>query len=210
MNKLAENLRFLLTRDGISENVLAEQTGVSQPTINRILRGEIKDPRDNTIAPIAGHYGISVETLRRGDLPAGLTKPARESEYVRIPLYEGFADGQTETVTYVDVRRAWVSERLRGVPIDSIRIITGRGDSMRGTYDDGDVLFVDTRVKKFVDDGAYVFRRDGRVQTKWLQWIGHDTVRILSENTRFPPVEAQLKELEIGGRALAAWAFGEF
>ena len=69
---------------------------------------------------------------------------------------------------------------------------------------------IDTRVKTFVADAAYVFRYDGMVLLKRLQWIGNGAVQILSENSRYPPTEARLGDLEIGGRALAVLAFGEF
>jgi phage repressor protein C with HTH and peptisase S24 domain len=42
---------------------------------------------------------------------------------------------------------------------------------------------IDTRVKTFVADAAYVFRYDGMVLIKRLQWIGNGTVQILSENS---------------------------
>jgi hypothetical protein len=76
--------------------------------------------------------------------------------------------------------------------------------------DDGDILFIDTRVKTFVADAAYIFRYDGMVLIKRLQWIGNGNVRILSENSKYPPTEARLGDLDIGGRALAVLAFGEF
>jgi hypothetical protein len=133
--------------------------------------------------------------------------------HIRFELLEGFtshASERTETAPFIEVSQAWAKEKLHGVPAESIRIITGRGDSMRGTYDDGDILFIDTRVKTFVADAAYVFRYDGMVLIKRLQWIGNGTVQILSENSRYPPTEARLGDLEIGGRALAVLAFGEF
>lgn len=74
VNKLAANLKSLLGE--MSENQLAEATGVPQPTINRILRGESRDPRDSTLVPIARYFGVSVEALRRGTSePAPATAP---------------------------------------------------------------------------------------------------------------------------------------
>jgi phage repressor protein C with HTH and peptisase S24 domain/DNA-binding transcriptional regulator YdaS (Cro superfamily) len=138
--------------------------------------------------------------------------------HVRFPLLEGFAGmgrgdyvgDYPEIVEFVEVTREWASQKLRGVPAEAIRVITGRGDSMRGQYNDGDLVFVDSRVKRFDADAAYCYRWNGRVQIKRLQLIGKGQVRILSENPKYPPIDVAIEELEIGGRALAAWTLTEF
>ncbi|GAA0907563.1 hypothetical protein GCM10009552_15660 [Rothia nasimurium] len=137
--------------------------------------------------------------------------------YVRFPLLEGFAGmgrgdyvgDYPEIVEFVEVTREWAATKLKSVPIEAVRVITGRGQSMRGMYDDGDLIFIDSRVKQFVDDAAYVFRFGGRVQVKRLQWRG-DKLRILSANPAFEPLDVDKSELEIGGMALAAWTLKEF
>lgn len=65
-------------------------------------------------------------------------------------------------------------------------------------------------VKAFIGDSAYCFRWNGRVQIKRLQLIGKDRVRILSANPDYPPVDVLLADIEIGGRAVAAWTLTEF
>ncbi len=115
-----------------------------------------------------------------------------------------------EIVEFVEVTKEWTGQKLRGVPAQAIRVITGRGDSMRGQYNDGDLVFVDSRVKRFDADSAYCYRWNGRVQIKRLQLVGKGIVRILSENPKYPPIDVSLDELEIGGRALAAWTLTEF
>lgn len=138
--------------------------------------------------------------------------------YVRFPLLEGFAGlgrgdyvgDYPEIVDFVEVTREWASQKLRGVPLEAVRVITGRGDSMRGQFDDGDLVFVDASVKAFDADSAYVFRWGGRVQIKRLQFIGSNRVRIISKNLEYPAIDVAIDELEIGGRALAAWTLKEF
>lgn len=140
------------------------------------------------------------------------------ASHVRLPLLEGFAGmgrgdyvgDYPEIVDYVEVTREWSEQKLRGVPTDVIRVITGRGDSMRGQYSDGDLVFIDSRVKQFVGDSAYCYRWNGQVQIKRLQLIGQGLVRILSKNPDYPAIDVSIDELEIGGRAVGAWAWTEF
>jgi len=68
MNKLQQNIAALLAQDGISENELAQRSGMNQTTLNRIIRGEILDPRDGTVAPLAAYAQITVDVLKRGDV----------------------------------------------------------------------------------------------------------------------------------------------
>lgn len=93
---------------------------------------------------------------------------------------------------------------------NAIRVFTARGDSMQGTFDDGDPVQVDTRVKCFVGDGMYLFRWNGQVQIRRLQFIGKNAVRILSMHPGYPPVISSLEDIEIGGLALAAWTCVHF
>jgi len=141
-----------------------------------------------------------------------------DASYVRFPLLEGFAGmgkgdyvgDYPEVVESLRVSREWVERKLPGVPPEVIRVITGRGDSMKGQYNDGDLIFLDTRIRTFDQDSAYCFRWEGRVLVKRLQFVGRNTLRILSKNPDYPAIDAPLDEIEIGGRALAAWTLKDF
>ena len=172
---------------------------------------------------IEAAMGIPNGTL---DYPPGLDRPhghivsrdETDPAYVRFPLLEGYAgmgpgtfiSDYPEVVKDLRVSREWVSQKMPGIPHDVIRVITGRGDSMRGQYNDGDLIFVDTRVKSFDQDSAYCFRWAGRVQVKRLQLIKPGIVRILSKNPDYESIDAEVEEIEIGGRAIAAWTLREF
>lgn len=64
----SEILARLMSQAGLTNNELADKTGIPQPTISRILRNESRDPRDSTLRPLAKYFGITVSQLR-GDVP---------------------------------------------------------------------------------------------------------------------------------------------
>jgi phage repressor protein C with HTH and peptisase S24 domain len=64
---IRENLAYLISKNGINPTILAKATGVHQPTIHRILKGESDDPRTATIQPLADYFGTTVEFLRTAD-----------------------------------------------------------------------------------------------------------------------------------------------
>lgn len=63
MDQLSINLRKLLNAVNLSENELARRTGIPQQIINRMLRGENKNPKLNTLQPLAKYFGISISEL---------------------------------------------------------------------------------------------------------------------------------------------------
>jgi phage repressor protein C with HTH and peptisase S24 domain len=227
------NLIELTKRHG-GQRKLADLTGLASAQISQWIN-RAKDSRSGKPRVMRSDSARNVEQklgLPNGwmdhphDSPIELAKPAARPiavdetarGYVRFPLLEGFAGmgrgdyvgDYPEIVEFVEVTREWAAQKLRGIPVEAIRVITGRGDSMRGQYSDGDLVFVDARIKQFLGDSAYCYRWNGQVQIKRLQLVGRGLVRILSENPKYPPIEAPLEELEIGGRALAAWTLHEF
>lgn len=68
MSTVAEILTMLMVRAGLSDNELADRTGIPQPTISRIKNGNSRDPRDSTLRPLAEYFRLSVSQLR-GDVP---------------------------------------------------------------------------------------------------------------------------------------------
>lgn len=62
---MAERLRALRTRRVLTQRALAERSGVSLNTINRIEQGRL-EPRFSTIHKLAGALGVSPEVLAGG------------------------------------------------------------------------------------------------------------------------------------------------
>ncbi|WP_199102385.1 helix-turn-helix transcriptional regulator [Aquitalea sp. ASV11] len=56
-------LAALMNHHKISQNYLAEVTGVPQPTIYRILNGSSKEPRNSNVKKLASYFGISAAQL---------------------------------------------------------------------------------------------------------------------------------------------------
>ena len=169
----------------------------------------------NWILGLGGQAWISgTDSQALAPIASSATRP----DYVRFPLLEGFAGmgrgdyvgDYPEIVDWVEVTKEWAKQKLHGVPHSAVRVITGRGQSMRGTYNDGDLIFIDSRVKQFDSDAAYCYRWEGKVHIKRLQQIGKGKVRIISANPEWPAIEVKLADLEIGGMALAAWTLVEF
>lgn len=217
MKTLGSRIKHYRNTRGWSQGELAEACGwVSQSRIGN-YEVDKREPSMADLKVIADALGVPISALLDGssDYAEGASSDNKKQKgYIRFPLLENFAGmgrgdyigDYPEIVNWVEVTREWAMQKLQNVPHAAIRVITGRGQSMRGVFSDGDLIFVDSRVKEFEADDIYVLRWHGRVQIKRLQFIGNGQVRILSANSEdYPPIDADLKDIEIGGRAIAAW-----
>lgn len=136
--------------------------------------------------------------------------------YVRLAHYqvEGSAGPGKEPIDFpevleVDVREQWVRTELRVSP-ERIRLLTARGDSMKGTIDDGDVVFVDVTVQQYSADGVYVFVLDGVLQIKRLENMMDGRLAVRSDNEKYGTKYVSANEadrLHVRGLVKGRWLF---
>ncbi len=128
-------------------------------------------------------------------------------------LGDGYVNNETaEVVDYVHVDKAWAREKLGG-NLSRIQVITARGDSMQGTIEDGDVLFVDTAVRSFEGEGIYLLYFADGLKAKRLQASVGGGLLVISDNPRYrtETVEGErLDNLTICGRVRGAWHLSGF
>lgn len=78
---ISTTLKHLLKKSKKSGNSLARELGFPPPTINRLVIGDVKDPRLSTLIAIADYYKISIEQLiGRINLPDNPTNQKHDGE----------------------------------------------------------------------------------------------------------------------------------
>lgn len=85
MNKtnsyLTTNLLFLMAKHGIpSATELARMSGLKQPTVHRIIKGESRDPRLSNLKALADVFGIKYWKLTEIDFSTATSDSVKESE----------------------------------------------------------------------------------------------------------------------------------
>ncbi|MFS1352088.1 helix-turn-helix transcriptional regulator [Klebsiella pneumoniae] len=91
-----------------------------------------------------------------------------------------------EILRSVEYAPAEANHMFDGRKAENIRIINVRGDSMSGTIEPGDLLFVDVSVRKFDGDGIYAFLYDDTAHVKRLQKM-KDKLLVISDNKSYAP-----------------------
>ena len=218
METLAERINTALQTKGLSVNALARQVGVSYPAMRKITKGETLNPK--FLFEIAEALNVSVEWLKTGEGSSENLSDDPSGDHIRFErldviaaLGDGYINNETaEVVDFVHVDKAWAREKLGG-NLSRIQVITARGDSMQGTIEDGDVLFVDTSVRSFEGEGIYLLSFADGLKAKRLQASVGGGLLVISDNPlyRTETIENdKLEKLIICGKVRGAWHLSGF
>ncbi len=185
---------------GMSQGALAKASGIAQPTIWRLASGNARG--STKIVEIANALGVRSEWLSTGQGPmredgqqpqSRLTKTG-DSDVFRLDVLDltvsagpGIINQEFVEILYsVEYAPAEARHMFDGRKAENIRIINVRGDSMSGTIEPGDLLFVDISVKSFDGDGIYAFLYDDTAHVKRLQKM-KDKLLVISDNKIYTP-----------------------
>ncbi|MBF4210304.1 S24 family peptidase [Pseudomonas donghuensis] len=198
----------------------AERWGMSPAHLSQILSMRTEKNLGDEVArriEQAEHLPAGWMDVLQSDAGVPASSKALSSAFVSIAHFDirgSMGNGNTppahvEVIRDLTVHLDW----LRGQGISysgahNLAIISGDGDSMARTFNDGDALLVDRGVNEVRSDAIYVFSLDGDLFVKRLQRLTDGALRMISDNPLYPPVlieGAALEMLQIHGRVLLVW-----
>lgn len=93
----------------------------------------------------------------------------------------------------------------------NLAIVTGFGDSMRGMYNPGDPLLVDTGINTVEFDAVYFFRVENEGFVKRLQRIPGEGILVISENKAYRDWTIKPgADFEVFARVVKVWKGEDF
>ena len=151
---------------------------------------------------------ISIGNALVGSLPNDLTH--------QIPLLNvsaSMGDGaqlqdNEVVIDILKVSKSWVSKTLSNVTrITNLHFIHAIGDSMYPTFNDGDILLVDTGVKNVTSDSVYVLDAHDQLFIKRVRRRIDGTFEISSDNPSVKTVDVLNgnNEVVVKGRVVWVW-----
>lgn len=204
---LAERLNQAMEQSGMSQGALAKASGVAQPTIWRLTSGNARG--STKIVEIANALGVRTEWLSTGigpmradgQQPISITPVKVDPSIFRVDVLDLTVSAGPGVINseFVEVLRSVeysvedARQMFNGRKQEQIRIINVRGDSMSGTIEPGDLLFVDISVQHFDGDGIYAFIYDDTSHVKRLQKM-KDKLLVISDNQTYRPWDPIEKE----------------
>lgn len=180
----------------MTQKALGEAVGVSQAAIQKIETG--RAAQTTKLLDIANALRVRPEWLSSGTGAMSADResdknPSRTNQDVfRVDILDlavsagpGIVNQEfVEILRSVEYEPAEARHMFDGRKAESIRIINVRGDSMSGTIEPGDLLFVDISVKSFDGDGIYAFLYDDTAHVKRLQKM-KDKLLVISDNKSY-------------------------
>ncbi|EOU9603668.1 S24 family peptidase [Cronobacter dublinensis] len=192
----SDRLAKAMADAGYTQGALAKAVGMAQSSVNKLLNGA--NGSRNTVA-LARVLGVSAEWLADGQ---GVMKPLMAenksaascaSDVYRVEVFDVRASAGSGVITrdeFVETIKSieYSSEEARSLfgsrPADHIKMIAVNGDSMSGTFEPRDQIFVDVSVDFFDGDGIYIFTLDNYLYIKRLQ-LQHKRLAVISDNKKY-------------------------
>lgn len=213
-----------------SPSAVARALNVSDQSVNNWKTRGV--PHSMTIEAqrlwgVAAHWistGEGPKWISVSPLPSSLvldqahTSPAPElgESTIRVPLLANAgsmgtgSDVQHEDVLvgHISLSEQWVARRLQPSSSAALRFIHAYGDSMHPTFEDGDVLLVDTGMRDAKTiDGVYVMAANDRVYIKRVRQRMDGVVEISSDNPTVKTVDVLNGDhaIDVLGRVVWCW-----
>lgn len=121
-------------------------------------------------------------------------------------------DTPVQLVQHLDVLEQWVREKVGSVNPSRIKVLTGSGNSMSPTINDGDLVFVDVECRSIEAAGIYVLDVAGRLILKKAMILSSGTLIIRSDNIDEYPDEERYdlrhiaEAITVCGKVMAWWS----
>ncbi|ORM72399.1 transcriptional regulator [Pantoea wallisii] len=217
--KIGDKIRHIRKANKMTLNELALRVDSDVGNLSRLERGK-QGYSSDLIEKIAGALSVPVSELFSSNEPddtvdsysvSSIIKKGRKDVY-RIDVLDVSAsagDG-SPSKDVVEVIRSieYVPDQARVIfgnrPESSVKLINVRGDSMEGTIEPGDLIFVDVAVSNFDGDGIYVFNFNGDMFVKRLQKVKSELI-VISDNPRYREwsiSEEEMPMLHVSGRVM--------
>lgn len=195
----SERLNRAMIEAGYTQGRLAKAVGMAQSSVNKLLNGASSSRKTVEIASVLGVRPEWLSTgsgLMRddGQQPESIGEGKVDANIFRIEVLDfsvsagpGAINNEfVEVLHSVEYPVEEARHMFNGRKQEQIRIINVRGDSMSGTIEPGDLLFVDISVQRFDGDGIYAFLYDETAHVKRLQMM-KDKLLVISDNKTYAP-----------------------
>lgn len=232
---IIDRIKALLAHRGIKprnmRSELSKACGISYQAVSQWFSGETANIKNDNLATIAETFGSSVDWLLtgKGSMTIETSPSSPDSSNVislhaksrksdgelSIPMYNvrgAMGHGQVPADYIETVRNLTLHESHligRGITYskaENLAVITGWGQSMEGTINDGDPVIIDRGVSAFVGDGVYVFTWDNLLYIKRLQKHSPTQLDMISDNKKHKDQIVNLRDVHIHGRVLLVWS----
>lgn len=213
MLQLNERLRDIREDSKVNQTEFAQIGGVSLTSQQNYERGSrIPDAEYLSRLHEAGFDAHYILTGERStvSVPDGFISIPRLAAVGSMGTGTDGGLPHEDVIEQITVSILWLRRNLPAVTsFKNLQLITGHGDSMSDTYEDGAALFVDVGVQEFSADGIYIFNLEGDIFIKRLQKLPKGRVMVISDNrAKYEPFFIERgDQFHVIGKIVGSWKF---
>lgn len=191
-----------------SEGELSRRSGVPQPTVHRILKGDSDNPRIDNVTKLAKALGLDGARLLAGKLALDVDENVVSGPAMlgRVPRLSWVQAGALSEA--IDLFEPGFAEEWLDCPFPHSKkafCLEVRGTSMSPDYRPGELIVVEPMLEALHDDDVVCRTPDGQATFKRLQ-ITEDGTFLLALNPDFPNRIITVPEgTEICGVVTGSW-----
>lgn len=197
IDRIVNNLKFLMNEKGINNvTELARMTKIHQPTLHRLLAGEVKDPKYLNLKQLADYFNVSVADIVERDLTKGTLKTFKV-EFNSVPIIgnaqlgdNGFWTEMEYPVGFGDGFIQWPTKDKDAYALKC------KGESMMPRIKNGEYVVIEPNHTFMPGDEVLVVTKDSKVMVKTYLYSRDGLVTLMSINEEHPPIKIYDDEIE--------------
>lgn len=194
----SERLKQAMSRAGYTQNQLSREVGMAQSSVNKLLNGASSSRKTVEIARVLnvdpgwlaegkGYIDNNYINKHKKAVHPNSVNYYRVDYFEMDPIAGGSMHSQKEiadSIKAIEYNREKALSLFGGNLTNNIKVITVVGDSMAGTINPGDQVFIDSAIRSFSGDGIYVFVFGRTMHVKRLQMV-KDQLQVISDNKAY-------------------------
>lgn len=202
-DRLIANINLLMQQKGVANvTELAKNTRIPQPTMHRLVTGDIKDPKYALLKRIADYFKVTVEELVENDLTktnpeCNVSSLPESLHFAQVPVVGGAQlgnGGHWVNLQYpVGYGDGFINWPTRDPEAFALRC---SGDSMKPRIKDGEYVVIEPNHSYLPGDEVLVITKDEQVMVKTFLYERDAEVMVMSINEEHLPIRFALKEIE--------------
>ncbi|MEQ4655669.1 S24 family peptidase [Providencia manganoxydans] len=203
IEKLVENINVLMREKGVANfTELAKNTKIPQPTMHRLVSGDIKDPKYTLLKNIADFFKVSVDELVESSLKHNREHNNADTtissvNFKKIPVVGGAQLGNggywqdfQYPVGFGDGFVNWPSDDPDAFALRC------KGDSMKPRIKNGEYVIIEPNHTYLPGDEVLVISKQEEVMIKTFLYERDEEIMVMSINEEHPPLRFSADDIE--------------
>ena len=208
-NEFKDRLRLAMAEKNFEIRNVSDGTKISYEMIRRYTVGLAK-PRGINLDKISKFLDVDKSWLLFGTGDNKNIKKDQKSFHIEVLDVEAsvrtgyLISDVMEVIKLIEYDSEQAKFLFNGIDENNLKVINVTGDSMQGTFENGDIIYIDITVNQFQNDGIYVFTFENRLYVRRLQMIKNKLV-VLSDNKKYRDWEISTDEfdqLDVHGKVI--------